>query len=189
MAEFRPAELKAKNRSFRLSRRKLFVLTLLSVVSGIALIAWSTGLPLSWTADYDKERYNHIRRAIEADPQHLLGKSLDEVTKRLGLEGVPWDSGEDFQGPRGEFRIYHLRGFALYVTVAPLPNVDWSPSFDVWSSTKVQLDGQRPYLRIDGISDPKQRMNGYWGAIDEMCKRLNAQMEQERQRRNARTGG
>jgi hypothetical protein len=181
------AEPKATRRWFRFSRRKLLVLTLLFVVSGIGLAFWTLGLPLSWTADYDRDRYTRIHRAIQADPQHLLGKSFDEVAKEFSLEGVPWDDGA-FQQPSGMFRIYHFRGFALYVTLELLPAGITPNSPKPWSSTVeglqrhgvLWLAHQDPVVRIDGISSRKERMERYWKAIDEECERINAEMERNR---------
>jgi hypothetical protein len=185
--EPQPAEPKAKRRWFRFSRRKLLVLTLLFVVSGLWLALRSFGLPLSWTADYDKESYTQIRRAIDADQRHLLGKSLDEVTKEFSLEDVPWDDGS-FQQPPGMYRIYHFRGFAFYVTLELLPAGITPNSDKPWSSTGEELQrhgvlwlaDQSPFVLIDGISDRKERMKRYWKAIDEECERINAEMDRNK---------
>ena len=182
--EPQPAEPKARRWGFRFSGWKLLVLTLLFVVSGIGLALWSLGLPLSWTAGYDRERYAQIRRAIEADPKHLLGKSFDEVTKELRLEDVPWDDAA-FQQPPGMFRIYHFRGFALYVTLELLPPGIMPNSNTSWTGTGDELDRrgvlwlahQDPSVQVDGIPDRKGRMERYWKAVDDACKRINAEMD------------
>jgi hypothetical protein len=88
----------------------------LSVVSGVALCVRLMGLPLSWTADYDRARYARIIKAIAADPKHLCGRRLCDVSRELGLEEVPWDDG-NVQNLPGSYRIYHFRGFALYVSL------------------------------------------------------------------------
>jgi hypothetical protein len=67
------AQPKAEPRWTPFSGWRLFVFTLLFVACGIGLALWTLGLPLSWTADYDRGRYREIRRMIDADPQHLLG--------------------------------------------------------------------------------------------------------------------
>jgi hypothetical protein len=167
----------------------LLVLSLLFAVSGIWLALRNLSLPLSWTADYDKERYNQIRRVIEADPQHLLGKSLEEVTKKLRLEDVPWD---DFgiQQLLSTTRIYHFRGFALYVHLqlrppgTPKSNKRWEWA-DFQSHGVLWLANWKPFVRIDGISDAKERMKQFWKAADEECERVNAEMKQGR-RKNGR---
>ena len=84
---------KAKRRWFRFSRAKLFVLTLLLVVCAVWLAVWILRQPPGWTLDHDRKRYNQIQTAIDADPNHLLGSSLEQVTKELRLENVPWDDG------------------------------------------------------------------------------------------------
>ena len=89
-----------KSRWFRFTWPKLLVLTLLLAASGIGLAVWSVGLPLSWTADYDKERYRQIRDAIAADPKHFRGKYFDDVIKALGLDDVPWDDSCAFNARR-----------------------------------------------------------------------------------------
>ena len=112
-----PTESKAKPRWFRYTRQRVVLLSLLFVVSGSLFALWRFGLPLSWTADYDRDRYNQIRRAIDADPKHLLGKSFAEVSKEFNLEDVPGDDVTINQPFNGQFRIYHFRGFAFYVSL------------------------------------------------------------------------
>ncbi len=173
------AEPKCKHRWFRLSRRKFIVLTLLFFLSGIAIGLWSIGLPLSWKAHYDTARYNQIRTAIEADPQHLLGKSLDEVTKELRLEGVPWDD-FGFQELYSATHIFHFRGFALYVHLQFLPAgttpntirlSDWA---DLKRPGALWLADWKPFVKIDGISDGKERMNQYVKEFNERLEREGA---------------
>jgi hypothetical protein len=139
---------------------------------------------VSWTADYDGKRYTQIRRAIDADPKHLLGKSLDEISRKLRLEDVPWDDAACQQEP-GMYRIYHFRGFALHVTLERLPAGMTPDSRTPWTSTGNELERhgvfwlahQYPCLKIDGISDGKERMKRYWKAIAEECERINAEMQ------------
>jgi hypothetical protein len=172
-----------KSRWFPFNRRNVFVFTLLFVACGIGLALWSLGLPVSWTADYDGKRYTQICSAIDADPKHLLGKSFDEISRKLGLEDVPWDDAAVQQEP-GMFRIYHFRGFALYVTLERLPAGITPDSRTPWTSTGKELERhgvlwlahQYPCVKIDGISDGKERMKRYWKAIDEVCERINAEM-------------
>ena len=115
-----PAESKAKRRWFRFSPWKLLIFTMLFAVTAFGLTLWRSGLPLSWTADYDRVRYARIRRAIDADPRHLVGKRFDEVAAAFGLEGVPWDDAAT-QQPAGMLRMYHFQGFVLYVSLTLLP--------------------------------------------------------------------
>jgi hypothetical protein len=191
-ADPQPAESKAKRWWFRLNGRKSLVFVLLFVVSGIWLALWRLEiqmLPLSWTADYDRDRYTQIQRAIRADKQRLLGKSFDEVSNQFGLAGIPWDDASFQQMPPTQYRIYHFRGFAFHVTV-DLQLPEHSPVRQKGSYTFAELQRhgvlrlahQRPFVRVDGIHDGKERMKRLWKAIDEECERINAQMEQERQR-------
>ena len=150
----------------------------------------------TWFKDLDKERYFQIGLAIRADRQHLVGKSLDEVTKQLSLANVPWHEHEALQS-FGTDRIYHFRGFALYVYLEPLPSELWQQShkwswtsltgrtYPCWTSQQFQERGVRklvasPGVRIDVVSEGKERMTQYWTAIDLECERINAEMERER---------
>ncbi|MGO8747289.1 MAG: hypothetical protein ACLQNE_14990 [Thermoguttaceae bacterium] len=180
-----------KGRLFCYSHSKLFVLLCLFIVLGISLALWIAGPPLSWIYDYDKERYTQIKRAIEADQQHLCGKSFDEVAEELSLQDVPWDDFNIQQGPDNQLRIYHFRGFALYVTLEILPAGITPQSKERWSSTMEELQRHgvlwiarhyQPFVSIDGISDGKERMKQHRKAVDEECERINAKMEKERQR-------
>ena len=69
-----PTKPKAKRWWFPSSWPRFLILMLLLVGSGIYLEAWIVPLPPSWMADYDKESYMQIRKAIAADKRHLLGK-------------------------------------------------------------------------------------------------------------------
>ena len=86
---------KAKRRWFPLSRTEVYVLTFLFVVCAVWLAVWILRQPPGWTLDHDRKRYNQIQTAIDADPNHLLGSSLEQVTEELRLENVPWDDGSN----------------------------------------------------------------------------------------------
>ena len=190
------AQPKAERRWSPFSWRKLFVFMVLSVACGIGLALWSPGLPLSWTADYDRERYTEIRRAIDADPQHLLGKPFDEISRKLRLEDIPWDDIAIQQEP-GMVRRYHFRGFALDVTLERLPAGITPDRKMSWTATGEELDRhgmlwlahQYPCVRIDGVSDRKERMRRFWKEVEEACEDINAEMERERQRNGRRADG
>ncbi len=196
VTEPQPAEPKDKRRWFRFSRRKLLVFTFLFVVSGICLALRSFWLPLSWTADYDRERCTKIVKAIEADPQHLLGKPLEEVAKELGLEGVPWDDVSFQEPPDHSSRMYHFRGFALHVTLKRLPAGITPSSKEARSTTSAELQRHgvlwlafwHPFVRIDGISDRKERMKQYWKAELEAWESGTAEMRREMERERQSNG-
>jgi hypothetical protein len=180
---------KAKRRWFPLSRTEVYVLTFLFVVCGICLVVWLLRQPPGWTLDHDRKRFNQIQAAIDADPHHLLGKSLDQVTKELGLENVPWDDGSTQNGP-GTYRLYHFQGFALYVTLQNLPAgiapgemVGRSFTSEELSRPEVPwLLNYNPYIVIDGIRDGKERIAKFWKAADESVKQINDEMKRKRER-------
>lgn len=159
----------------------------LFVVCGIGLAILCVGLPLSWTANYDRERYYQIRRVIAADPECFLDRPFAEMTRECRLEDVPWDDAA-IQQPSGMYRIYHFRGFALHVTLRLLPPGIRPRSTGPWTSSEEQLQRhgvlwiafEKPVVEIDGIPDRKERMRRYWKAIDEMCQEVNARMERSR---------
>ena len=186
--EFQPAQARARRRWFRFRWWKLLVLSLMLVVCGvgIGLRAWDCGLPMAWVVDYDKARYNEIYDAIEADPQHLLGARFDEVSNELRLDHVPWDDIAT-QVPMGKLRMYHFRGFRLYVTLMLLPQ-GITPSVKQWNTTPEELERHGvlwlaphpPFVLIDGIQTQRERMEQYWKQMDEMCRQMNAEMERKR---------
>ena len=149
-------------------------------------------VPPSWTADCDRERYAEISLAIKSDENHLVGKSLDDVIGQLRLENVPWDIGFTMKVD-GEYRIYHFRGFALYIDARLFPPGITPNSGQRWTCSAEELhrdgvlwlDHLYPSVQVDGITDPNERMRQHWEAIDEQYERLNAEMERKR-RRNAR---
>jgi hypothetical protein len=73
--------------------------------------------------EYDKATYARISKAIAADPRHLSGKRLYDFIRELDLEDIPWDDA-NVQNEAGSFRIYHFRGFALYVNLY-VPSEHW----------------------------------------------------------------
>jgi len=123
-------------------------------------------------AELDQKRRNEIQSTIEADPKKLLGKSLDEVSKQLNLEKVPWDKGYT-NFPNGELRIYHFPSFSLTMHLVLLPpgikprsNQNYSYTQESLQRTGVRwLDGSYPFVRVDNINDSKERMKLYWDAV------------------------
>ena len=176
--EFAP--IQAKPRWQRFGRWKLIVFALPLVVCEIGFEMWRQGFPLSCTADYDRVRYDEIRWAIDADPKHLLGTSFDEFSRQMRLDAVPWDDAAIQQEP-GMFRIYHFRGFALYVTLSRLPPGTPPDTRVPMRARGQELDHhevlwfahQYPYVIIDGVSEGKERMRRYWKAYDDECERIN----------------
>jgi hypothetical protein len=176
------SEQRSKHQRFRLSRRNRFVLTLLFGVFGIWFALRSLGDPRVWIIDCDRERYFQIRKALDADPDHLYDKTLDEIIKKLALENVPWD---DVPTNNDDpCRIYHFRGFALYVTLESLPagltrdmrkgrglNEEEIHRPKVW-----WIAGDRPFILLDGIRDREQRMKNYRDSERKMLEEINAGM-------------
>jgi len=128
---------------------------------------------------YDKPRCDQIQRVIDSSENSLCRRKLDDVAKMLMLEGVPHDAG--YSNLHGiECRIYHFRGFCLYLFLQRLPKghqpedleafLEPDPkdetSFDRW------LYDRPPLISIDGISNPKKRMRLYWKEWHERWKEL-----------------
>jgi hypothetical protein len=188
-AEPQPVEAKPQRRWFRLRVWKLLVLTLVFVLGALGLIIWFVGLPLSWTADYDGKRFRQIESAIEADPQHLLGRTFAEVSRELGLERVPWDD-VALQRPTGTCRMYHFRGFRLYMTVELLPAGITPGSRNQWNATKEELERHGtlwlahdpPFVLIDGIPNQSERMERYRKDMEEMFRMINEEMKKNASR-------
>jgi hypothetical protein len=188
---FRTAESRVNVRRFLTRRFLLLGIACLAVVSGVALYVWATGLPLSWTADYDRASYARIINAIAADPQHLCGRRLYDVARELGLQDAPWDDG-DVQNLPGSYRVYHFRGFALYVTLEYMRQGLTQNMLLERGSADEKLQARDllrinlnipPHVLIDGLSSRDERMRRYWARVYEDIKEINKKMESERQRR------
>jgi hypothetical protein len=176
-----------KSRWSRFTWLKLLVFTLLLAASGIGFVVRSVGLPVYSTADYDRERYRQIYFSIAADPKHFRGTYFDDVIKALRLDDVPWDD-IAFQRPPGMVRIYHFRGFALYISLEDLPpgitpaknyrsvtpNGEYPPIIGV-----LRLRNQ-PGVEIDGL-DRQERMKRFWAEINEQAEQVNAELKGQRQ--------
>lgn len=175
-------------------RRVLFGIACLSIVSGVALSIWVFGIPLSWTADYDRASYARIKHAIAADPQHFCGKRLYDVLRELGLENAHWDDG-NVQNLPGSSRLYHFRGFALYVSLDYMAEgvtedmllERGSPSEQLRGRDLLRIDPHiRPFVLIDGISNRQERMRRFWAEVDAEIRKINEQMKLQRQKRRDR---
>jgi len=153
------------------------------MVCAVALAVIVPMLPRSWTANYDRVRYNKIVRAIETDPQHLVGKRLDVAAKELNLKDVPWNDFVILQEPSGgRHRVYHFRGFALCFALESLPPGITLNSTQPYSCSDDELDRHGvlwianwpPMVGIDGISDRDERMKRLREAIPQPLERDNA---------------
>ena len=162
----------------------------MSAISGIALYIWATGLPLSWAVDHDSVRYTRITNAIARDPQHLGGRRLYDLSRELGFEHVPWDDA-NVQNLPGSFRIYHFRGFALYVSLEYMREGVTQNMLLERGYAKDKLRGRDllrinlsnpPFILIDGISSREERMRKYWAREQEAIEDINKQMRLKRQR-------
>jgi hypothetical protein len=188
-----PVTTAGSKREGRRSRTRWYVLlgiASLSAISGIALYIWAIGLPLSWAFDYDSVRYTRITNAIARDPQHLGGRRLYDVSRELGLEDVSWDDG-NVQNLAGSLRIYHFRGFALYVTLDYMGEGVTEDMLLERGSAEEKLRGRdlvrinrssAPFILIDGISSREERMRRYWAREEEAMKDINEQMRLKRQK-------
>ena len=181
---------KAGRRRSRTRRYVLLAIASLAVVSGVALSIWAIGPPLSWTADYDKVSYARIINAIAADPRHLGGRRLYDVSRELGIEGAPWDDG-NVQNLPGSYRIYHFRGLALYMSLEYMGEGLTQNMLLERGSPEERLQGRDllrihthipPFVIIDGISGRAERMRQYWARQEEAIEEINKKMKSEQQR-------
>lgn len=165
-------------------------LSVAAVVARVILVIWP---PLTWVFDYDREAHDRIVAAIASDPQKLCGQRLYDVTRKLGLENVPWDDG-NVQNVAGSYRIYHFRGFSLRLSLdywgqgiteeilmARGKSAEQSPARDL-----LRLSSFYPFVWVDGIRTREERMRQYWAMVDEEIRRINEEMNLQRRKRNDR---
>lgn len=183
----RAAGSNVESRRSRKRRSVWLEIACLTVVSGVVFYLWAVGLPLSWTADYDRTRYTRIIEAIAADPQHLCGRRLDNAGQELGLEDVPWDDG-NVQNLPGSYRIYHFQGFALYVHLDYMREGLTQDMLLGRGSTEERLQARNllwihplipPFVLIDGLNSREERMKRYWTRVDEEIEEINKKMREE----------
>jgi hypothetical protein len=168
-----------------------FVVATLVVAAGIGVTVFVSRPPRAWSVDYDWETHSRIEAAIQADPQHLLGRSLDDVSRQLGLDRVPWDEEPSQLPPPGECRLYHFRGFALSIALESLPAGITPEHPRPWNFTDEErarpgvlwLAHWAPSLRIDGVADRAERMRRYWKQLEEMTAHINAMMKENQRNR------
>ena len=181
VAEPKSTVSKPKRRWLRVIKRTLLVSLGLAVVllvaKGLYDSFWFQEYLRSRTMDYDREHYTQIRRGITSDPEHLLGKPFEEVSRELSLDNVPWDDVALQERGAAEVRMYHFRGFYLHVYLDILPVEIMPNSDETWTSTELKshkalrLDGRRTFVRIDGIGDPKEQMEQWKKAVEESERR------------------
>jgi hypothetical protein len=132
-----------------------------------------------------------ITNAIAADPQHHCGRRLYDVSRELGLEDAPWDDG-NVQNLPGSYRVYHFRGFALYVTLDYMREGVTEKMLLERGSPEEKRKGRDllrinlnvpPFAMIDSISSREERMRQFWAREQEAIDQINKEMESKRQRR------
>jgi hypothetical protein len=127
--------------------------------------------------------YARISKAIAADPGHLRNKRLYDFIRELDLEDIPWDDA-NVQEQAASFRVYHFRGFALYMHVY-VPFEHWqntgperilleqgSPEEKRQARDWLRIE-TRPSALIDGINSREERMTKFWAEINESIRRFN----------------
>jgi len=180
-------DLKPKRRWLRSEWWKAIAGAIVILAAAAALELWASGLPLSWTAEYDRAKYRQITRAIAADTGRLRHQPFDKVRTAFGLDEAPWDDGIAFQLPEGMYRIYHFPGFAVHITLQRLP-IGSSPDHFIrtnWTHDQLEAYGvlwlfDSPQIRIDGLNSREERMKRHYEELDQECARINAEMERRR---------
>ena len=175
------AQSKGAGRCFLRWRHVLLGIICLSVVFALALYFWIRSLPPLWWLDHDKAMYARISKAIAADPRHLSGKRLYDFIREMDLEDIPWDDA-NVQNQAGSLRIYHFRGFNLYVNLS-VPPEHWQhrgPESILLEQGSLEEKrqardwlriGSRPFAHIDGINSREERMRKYWAEVNESLRR------------------
>jgi hypothetical protein len=170
------------------SRILLLGIACLAVGSGFALYVWATGLPLSWTADYDRASYSRIVKAIAADPKQLCGRRLYDVARELGWDDAPWDDA-NVQNRPGSLRIYHFRGFCVYVTLEYMQQGLTDNMLLERGSEEEKLQARDllrinlhnpPWALFDGLKSREERMRLFWAREEEAMRKINEEMELKR---------
>ena len=122
---------------------------------------------------FDKTRYNKMRHVIQGSTSNMLGMTFADASRLLSLEGVNWERGYD-NYPLGEWRIYHFRGFylGLHLSVRP-QGVLLGQGYSITNEPELRgngvwwVDSWKPFLQIDKLTDPKQRMSNHWAKVEE----------------------
>lgn len=180
------AQSKGAVRRFLSWRFVLLGIACLSVVFATAVFSYPIEVRRAWSLgqQYDKATYAQIREAIAADTTHLAGKRLYDFIRELNLEAIPWDDA-NVQNFTGSLRMYHFRGFRLYVHVA-VPDEyvrdeerilleKGSPEEKRQARDLIRISRQ-PSLLIDGINGRDERLRRFWAEVNEEIRRINEKM-------------
>jgi hypothetical protein len=159
----------------------------LSFVCWLAYLIWLSRQPLFWWKDHDRASYARVSKAIAADrrgqasPGREWNMRLDDFIRELDLEDIPWDNVVD-QTEAGTGRVYHFRGFKLYVSTY-VPQEYWrhgnsdrmlrdeGSAEEKRQAREAVRIGHRPFVRIDGMSR-EERMREY----EEEIRQINEEM-------------
>jgi hypothetical protein len=124
-------------------------------------------------SSYDQTQFDRMQSTIDGSTNKLLGVSLTDASRLLGLDGARWDEGYT-SVPLGQERIYHFRGFYLLLSLQILPRgmtPDQPRSFGWSSDSELRSNGVwwvadfYPALHVDGLDDPQMRMSNYWDKV------------------------
>ena len=186
------AQSKGAGRRFLRWRFVLLGIACLFVVFATAVFNCPIEVRRAWILgqEYDKATYAQIRKAIAADQRPFRDKRLADFIRELDLEDIPWDVVMD-QNETGIPRIYHFRGFRLFVGVDLPPDYvqrdygrilreEGSPEEKRRARDLLRIT-YGPYILIDGISSRGERMRRYWAEINESIRQINEKMESRRQ--------
>jgi hypothetical protein len=153
----------------------------LSFVCWLAYLIWLSRQPIGFWMDHDRASYARVSKAIAADPRRWWNTRLDDFIRELDLEDIPWDNVVD-STEAGTGRVYHFRGFKLYVGIY-VPQEYWqhgnsdrmlreegSPEEKRQAREALRI-GYRPFVTIDGMSR-EERMREY----EEEIRQINEEM-------------
>jgi hypothetical protein len=141
---------------------------LTATILGVTFVFSGCGVP-----DYDKVRYEKMERIIVQSTNMLAGLSLSQASKLLSLEDARWDEGYS-NAPLGQKRIYHFRGFCLWLELEVRPPGITPGSTQSFSYMERDLRSNGvwwvahfwPHLQIDRLSDSRTRMSNYWDNVN-----------------------
>ena len=127
---------------------------------------------------YDQARFDEITNTLKwiienkKDKDSDIFAPFDRVSNLLSLENVPWDDISDKNSRNSQLRMYHFRGFCLFLYLERRISGRNPEQFSAEDLRKkgISYVCDLPSVQIDGLNDPQERLRRHQKEIAESVR-------------------